>query len=52
MNQQPPQAPINPQAIAFFDGQNLYRSVLRRFGCSHPDYDPKGLAQGICVAQG
>jgi uncharacterized LabA/DUF88 family protein len=52
MNQQPLQPPINPQAIAFFDGQNIYRSVLRQFGCTHPDYDPQALAQKICVAQG
>jgi uncharacterized LabA/DUF88 family protein len=44
--------PVNPQAIAFFDGQNIYRAVLKRFGCTHPDYDPKALAQEICTAKG
>jgi len=51
MNQQPPQPP-DPQAFAFFDGQNVYRSVKRMYGCTHPNYDPLKLAQQICTNQG
>jgi len=52
MNQQSPQIPINPQAITFFDGQNLFCSAKRAFGYPYPNYDPKKLAQQICTNQG
>jgi uncharacterized LabA/DUF88 family protein len=52
MNQQSPQPPVVPQTIAFFDGQNLYRSAKRIFGCSHPNFDPKKLALEICNHRG
>ena len=48
----PIQPPIHPEAIAFFDGQNVYRSVKRMFGCSHPNYDPLSLAQRVSLNQG
>jgi len=47
-----PEPPASPQAIAFFDGQNLFRSAKRAFGYIYPNYDPKKLSQQICVNQG
>jgi uncharacterized LabA/DUF88 family protein len=52
VNQQFLKQPTIPQAVAFFDGQNIYRSVKRTFGCSHPNYDPQKLSQLICDDQG
>lgn len=48
-------SPVQPnplKTIAFFDGQNLYRSAKNLFNCTHPDYDPLKLAQHICNGQG
>ena len=36
------------RAVAFFDGQNLYRHAKDAFGHNHPNYDPKKLFQHIC----
>ncbi len=47
-----PQPPASPKAIAFFDGQNLFRSAKRAYGYFHPNYDPSKLAQKICGIQG
>jgi uncharacterized LabA/DUF88 family protein len=47
--------PIEPavkRTIAFVDGQNLYRSVLSTFGCTHPNYDIEKLAQAVCALRG
>jgi uncharacterized LabA/DUF88 family protein len=44
--------PASPQTIAFFDGQNLFRSAKRAFGYIYPNYDPKKLSQQICINQG
>jgi uncharacterized LabA/DUF88 family protein len=52
MKQPPRQVPVTPQVIAFFDGQNLFRSAKRAFGYIYPNYDPKKLSQQICVSQG
>lgn len=52
MNQQLSQPTINPQGIAFFDGQNLFRSAKRAFNYIYPNYDPKKLAEHICTSQG
>ena len=40
----------NPKrAIAFFDGQNLFYQAKDAFGFSYPNYDPKKLAEKICL---
>jgi uncharacterized LabA/DUF88 family protein len=44
--------PPNKRAIAFFDGQNLYRHAKAAFGHSHPNYDPLKLFQAICAQKG
>jgi uncharacterized LabA/DUF88 family protein len=40
------------RAIAFIDGQNLYRSAKDAFGYTFPNFDPQALAASICTAQG
>lgn len=47
----PPNTP-KLRAIAFFDGQNLYRGVKDTFGCSHPNYDVLTLSRAICDQEG
>lgn len=47
-----PDEPTTKRAVAFFDGQNLYHSAKKAFGYNYPNYDPRALAQHICVAQG
>lgn len=37
------------RAIAFFDGQNLYRHAKDAFGHHHPNYDPQKLFGAICA---
>jgi uncharacterized LabA/DUF88 family protein len=39
-------------AMAFFDGQNLYRHAMATFGHHHPNYDPLKLHSAICTANG
>ena len=46
-----PEPPIK-QAIAFFDGQNLYRHAKKAFGHHHPNYDPQKLHAAICKEKG
>ena len=36
------------RVAAFFDGQNLYRSVKAAFGYTYPNYDPAKLAGLVC----
>lgn len=36
------------RAVAFFDGQNLYRASRESFGYTYPNYDVKKLAYEIC----
>jgi len=43
--------PVPPRVVAFFDGQNIYRSVMAAFGYTYPNYDPTKLAQFICDKQ-
>ena len=43
--------PEPPRVVAFFDGQNLYRSVKAAFGYTYPNYDPTKLASLICAKQ-
>ncbi|MCE2493452.1 MAG: NYN domain-containing protein [Alphaproteobacteria bacterium] len=41
--------PAVKRAIAFFDGQNLYRHAKDAFGHHHPNYDPKKLFDAVCA---
>ena len=41
--------PAVKRAIAFFDGQNLYRHAKDAFGHHHPNYDPRKLFDAICA---
>ena len=41
--------PAVKRAIAFFDGQNLYRHAKDAFGHHHPNYDPKRLFDAVCA---
>jgi Uncharacterized conserved protein len=40
--------PREKRAIAFFDGQNLFRHAKEAFGYHHPNYDPAKLHAAIC----
>lgn len=40
------------RAVAFFDGQNLYRHAKDAFGHHYPNYDPKKLFEAICSDNG
>jgi uncharacterized LabA/DUF88 family protein len=42
------QMPNISRVVAFFDGQNLYRSAKAAFGYTYPNYDPVKLSQFIC----
>jgi uncharacterized LabA/DUF88 family protein len=44
--------PENKRAVAFFDGQNLFRHAKAAFGHHHPNYDPKKLFAAICMEKG
>lgn len=44
--------PSTPYAIAFVDGQNLYRCALTAFEHTYPNYDCKALAAAICKIHG
>jgi uncharacterized LabA/DUF88 family protein len=44
--------PAVKRAMAFFDGQNLYRHAKDAFGHHHPNYDPTKLHTAVCGAQG
>ena len=44
--------PAVKRAIAFFDGQNLYRRAKDAFGHHHPNYDPKKLFHAVCAEKG
>ncbi len=39
-------------AMAFFDGQNLYRHAKDAFGHHHPNYDPLKLHAAVCKENG
>jgi uncharacterized LabA/DUF88 family protein len=47
-----PAEPTIKRAFAFFDGQNLFYAAREAFGYSHPNYDPKLLAEGVCTSKG
>lgn len=40
--------PTTRNAIAFIDGQNLFRHAKSAFGHHHPNYDPKKLFTWVC----
>ena len=42
------EAPKEPCAIAFIDGQNLFHCAEEAFGHTYPNYDPLKLAQEVC----
>jgi hypothetical protein len=44
--------PAVKRAVAFFDGQNLYRHAMAAFGYHHPNYDPIKLTEAVCTAHG
>jgi uncharacterized LabA/DUF88 family protein len=46
------EAPIEPCAIAFVDGQNLFHCALKAFEYTYPNYDCKALAAAICKQNG
>lgn len=46
---------VEPQAkraVAFFDGQNLFRHAKSAFGHIHPNYEPQKLFNAICEQSG
>ena len=44
--------PATKRAVAFIDGQNLYRHAKDAFGHHHPNYDPLALHEAVCAANG
>lgn len=40
------------RAVAFFDGQNLYRHAKDAFGHHHPNFDPQKLFDAVCADRG
>ena len=44
--------PKEKRAIAFFDGQNLYRHAKTAFGHHYPNYDPLKLHAAVCKEKG
>lgn len=47
-----PVKPIIKRAVAFIDGQNLFRCAKNTFGYSYPNYNVKALATEVCNQQG
>jgi len=47
-----PEEPKVKQAVAFFDGQNLFHSAREAFGHKYPNYDPHALSRMICDRNG
>lgn len=41
--------PAIKRAVAFFDGQNLYRHAKEAFSYHHPNYHPKKLFDAVCA---
>lgn len=46
-----PQEPPVKRAIAFYDGQNLFRHAMAAFGHYHPNYDPWKLFEAVCESE-
>ena len=40
--------PAQPNAMAYFDAQNLYMHAKAAFGHTHPNFDPTKLHQHVC----
>jgi hypothetical protein len=47
-----PDEPRIKRAVAFFDGQNLYRHAMAAFGHHHPNIDPVKLTDAVCGTYG
>jgi uncharacterized LabA/DUF88 family protein len=47
-----PSEPPVKRAIAFVDGQNLYRCAKAAFGYHYPNYDVHALAKAVSLQQG
>ena len=47
-----PTEPAVKRAIAFIDGQNLFRCAKTAFGYTFPNYDVQALAEAVCRQQG
>jgi uncharacterized LabA/DUF88 family protein len=47
-----PDEPPVKRAVAFYDGQNLYRHAKDAFGHHHPNYDPIKLFNAVCASGG
>ena len=44
--------PTTKNAMAFFDGQNLFQHAKDAFGHFHPNYDPRKLHLAVCKERG
>ncbi len=47
-----PDAPQNPRATAFVDGQNLFNAAKEAFGYTFPNYDVVALCREVCSRSG
>jgi len=47
-----PNEPRLKRVNAYVDGQNLFHAARALFGATYPDFDPRCLADRICLAQG
>ena len=47
-----PAEPAVKRAIAFIDGQNLFRCAKTAFGYTFPNYDVQALAEVVCREHG
>lgn len=47
-----PNEPDIKRVHAYVDGQNLFHAARAVFGATYPDFDPRCLADRICLAQG
>ncbi len=47
-----PSEPSLKRVHAYVDGQNLFHAARAVFGATYPDFDPRCLADRLCLAQG
>jgi len=47
-----PTEPVTKRAIAFIDGQNLFRCAKSTYGYHFPNYDVHALASAVCQREG
>ena len=45
-------APETPRAVAYFDGQNLFKTAQHLFGHATPNYDVVALSRLVCAMRG